>query len=108
MIKVEITKEAIEYLSEHLGYGANNLEAVEEIAQIFIGLCRLTSTPEGEGGKDRIWQAAQWLVAYYEENGESAFRQQYGGLEVLDEARKIIAEGEGNPHPWPTNSEHSA
>jgi len=57
----------------------------------------------GEESQDRLYQAAKWMLKYYEENGEEAFRRRHGSPEVLDVCRKIISEGEGNPHPWPTS-----
>jgi len=58
----------------------------------------------GEESQDRLYQAAKWMLEYYEENGEEAFRRRHGSSpDVLDVCRNIISEGEGNPHPWPTS-----
>ena len=100
MIKVEITKQAIEYLSEHLGYGADNSGTVEEIGQMFVSMCRITPVQEGQGTQDHLYKTALTLLKHYDEQGPIAFYARVGGVAILDVCRKIIAEGEGNPHPW--------
>lgn len=57
---------------------------------------------EGEED-DRLYKTAKALLTYCDQNGEFAFRLRHGSLNVLEVCRKIIAEGEGNPHPWPTS-----
>jgi hypothetical protein len=55
---------------------------------------------EGEGSADNLYKTAFYMVKYYNEVGGSRFRARFGSLKVLDVCKKIIEEGEGNPHPW--------
>lgn len=50
--------------------------------------------------KDTLFKTADSMMRYYAEAGAQAFRSRFGSLDVLEVCRKIIQEGEGNPHPW--------
>jgi hypothetical protein len=56
---------------------------------------------EGEGSEDKLYKTARALLDYYRLTGPSEFRSRFGSLDILEPARKIVEEGEGNPHPWP-------
>jgi hypothetical protein len=55
---------------------------------------------EGEGSEDRLYKTARALQDYCDLMGEEAFRSRFGSLDILEPCRKIVEEGEGNPHPW--------
>lgn len=55
---------------------------------------------EGEGTEDTLFKTADALMRYYAEKGSKEFRSRFGSLDILEVCRKIIKEGEGNPHPW--------
>ena len=58
---------------------------------------------EGEGSEDRLYNAAVALLAYWKESGPDNFRKRFASKlspELLATCRKIVTEGEGNPHPW--------
>lgn len=50
---------------------------------------------------DRLYKTAQALLELYDLHGPEQFRMRFASLGVLDVCRQIVAEGEGNPHPWP-------
>lgn len=50
--------------------------------------------------EDRLYKTAETLLQYYERNGAQKFRLYFHSLDILDVCRRIIREGEGNPHPW--------
>lgn len=54
-----------------------------------------------EGEEDRLYKTARAMLDMYDEYGPVKFRARFFTLDTLDVCRQIVAEGEGNPHPWP-------
>lgn len=74
---------------------------LEELARIHnIEIALNEAEREDEKSEDTLFKTADSLMRYYAEEGSKAFVARFGSLEILEACRKIIREGEGNPHPW--------
>jgi hypothetical protein len=54
-----------------------------------------------EPSEDRLYKTARTLLDLYSQHGPDKFEARFGTLKILDVCWQIVAEGEGNPHPWP-------
>jgi hypothetical protein len=77
-----------------------------ETAEEHIALQAWEEKKQGSGllvealADDPLYETAQALLALHDEYGSVEFVRRFGTMDIVDVCRQIVAEGEGNVHPW--------